>query len=286
MPHPHHIQSNRYMMTAHHGNLDLKFEHRNGRTELIHSKFHVPLQCFRPYYFDSYGRAYVYILTPTGGIVSGDRLDINVHLGPNCKVFLTTQAATKVYKTLGKPSQQSLHCVIEENSSFEYFPDHVILFNNADYEQYSDITLHPGATMIFADLFSAGRLTRGEKFQFSRFKNNIHIHNNTHSIILDKMLLQPTIHHPSAIGSFEEYPYAGTIYIALEDRKIEKIISSLQTPLQKDHSISGHSMIAKNYHTCRILTKHAELLKQEVEQVFAAYRQIGLDESWVPIRKC
>ena len=273
-------------MTGRHGTLNLEFELRNGRTELIHSKFHVPLQCFRPYYFDNQGRAYVYILTPTGGIVGGDHLDITVRLGPSCKVFLTTQAATKVYKSPGQRSRQSLHCLLERNSSFEYFPDHTILFHDADYEQTADVIVEPGATVVFADLFSAGRIARGEKFQFRRFQNEVHIRTKNHSIVLDRMLLQPEEHAPNSVGSFEGYPYAGAIYVGLEDTKLKDVFDSIGTLPTTKEGVAGHSSADQDYGIYRVLTKQAESLKHAIEQVFSTCRQVGLDEPWVPLRKC
>ncbi len=273
-------------MTGRHGTLNLEFELRNGRTELIHSQFHVPLQCFRPYYFDSQGRAYVYILTPTGGIVEGDHLEINVHLRPGCKVFLTTQAATKVYKTSGQRSQQSLHCVLEQNSSLEYFPDHTILFNDADYQQSTDVIVEPGATVVFADLFSAGRIARGEQFQFRRFQNEIHIRTKNHSIMLDKMLLEPKKHTTDTVGSFEGYPYAGTIYIGLEQTRLKDVFESIETLPATQQGIFGHSTVTLNYGICRVLTQQAEPLKRAIEQVFATCRKMGLNDPWIPLRKC
>tara|TARA_B100001971_G_scaffold206853_2_gene226225 strand:+ start:1509 stop:2330 length:822 start_codon:yes stop_codon:yes gene_type:complete len=273
-------------MTGRHGTLDLEFELRNGRTELVHSQFHVPLQCFRPYYFDSQGRAYVYILTPTGGIVGGDHLNINVRLGPDCKVFLTTQAATKVYKTPGQRSRQSLHCLLEKNSSFEYFPDHTILFADADYEQSTNVIVASGATMVLADLFSAGRIARGEQFKFRRFQNEVHIRTIDHSIVIDKMLLQPEEHTPDAVGNFENYPYAGTIYISLEPARLKDSFDLIEALPVTQQGVSGHSRVDPDYGTYRVLTRQAEPLKRAIEQVFSTCRQVGLNEPWIPLRKC
>lgn len=75
-------------------------------------------------------------------------------------MFLTTQAATKVYKTSGQRSRQSLHCVLEQNSSFEYFPDHTILFNDADYEQSADVFMTYQGDIKIGDFGIA--LDRGE----------------------------------------------------------------------------------------------------------------------------
>ena len=273
-------------MTGRHGTLDLAFELRDGLTTLMHSQFHVPLQCFRPYYFDDEGRAYLYILTPTGGIVGGDQLDITIRLGRGCKAFVTTQAATKVYKTRGPRSRQSLHFVLETDSRLEYFPDYTILFSDADYEQSADVVVKPGAMVIFADLFSAGRIARGEQFKFRRFRNEVKIHNNSQQFILDKALIQPDEHQPDSLGSYEGFPYAGTVYMGLNTTRLYNVLETIMTLPATEQSVAGHSMVDSDYAIYRVLTQQAESLKRCIEQVFSTCRQVGFDEPWVAPRKC
>ena len=42
--------------------------------------------------------AYIYIMSPSGGILQGDRYRIDVKLGSNALSHFTTQGATRVYK--------------------------------------------------------------------------------------------------------------------------------------------------------------------------------------------
>lgn len=52
---------------------------------------------------------WIYSLTYGGGIVSGDRISCEFVVGNGCTTVLTTQASTKVYKSLGsKYSEQFL----------------------------------------------------------------------------------------------------------------------------------------------------------------------------------
>ncbi|GAB2302157.1 hypothetical protein Dimus_036175 [Dionaea muscipula] len=60
---------------------------------------------------------WIYSLTYGGGIVSGDSISCNFSIGDGCIAVLTTQASTKVYKSVGnKCSQQILEALLEQGS--------------------------------------------------------------------------------------------------------------------------------------------------------------------------
>ncbi|KAH9747238.1 Urease accessory protein D [Citrus sinensis] len=60
---------------------------------------------------------WVYTLTYGGGIVSGDSISCEITVADACTAVLTTQASTKVYKSLGsKSSEQILEVLLEQGS--------------------------------------------------------------------------------------------------------------------------------------------------------------------------
>ncbi|KAH9747241.1 Urease accessory protein D [Citrus sinensis] len=62
---------------------------------------------------------WVYTLTYGGGIVSGDSISCEITVADACTAVLTTQASTKVYKSLGsKSSEQILEVTVFCNASF------------------------------------------------------------------------------------------------------------------------------------------------------------------------
>lgn len=119
-----------YLMSAagRHGRAELHFARRGQRTILYHQYATVPAQIIRPFYTPDDERAYVFLLTPTGGMLGGDRLDIHIVLEPDAKVCLTTASATKVHPSADLPAEQSLRIDLGAGSSLEYLPEPTILF--------------------------------------------------------------------------------------------------------------------------------------------------------------
>ncbi|KDO36603.1 hypothetical protein CISIN_1g034360mg [Citrus sinensis] len=69
---------------------------------------------------------WVYTLTYGGGIVSGDSISCEITVADACTAVLTTQASTKVYKSLGsKSSEQILEmavpAIVEERGVASFF---------------------------------------------------------------------------------------------------------------------------------------------------------------------
>src|SRR5207253_6838753 len=72
------------------------------------------------------------VLNPTGGLVGGDRLAIDVTIGPAAHGCLTTPSATKVYRTAGAAAEQRVHIRLGAGAILEWVPDHTIPFARSE----------------------------------------------------------------------------------------------------------------------------------------------------------
>ncbi|KAI4363726.1 hypothetical protein MLD38_019906 [Melastoma candidum] len=136
---------------------------------------------------------WVYGLTYGGGIVSGDTISCKFEVGDGCTLVLTTQASTKVYKSLGmKCSQQFLEAEIGSGSVFVLIPDPVTCFSTARYFQKQVFRVAPDSNLVVVDWITSGRHERGEKWDFQLYKsmNNI-VAGDDLPLFLDTILLEP-----------------------------------------------------------------------------------------------
>ncbi len=145
------------------------------------------------------------ITTPAGGILSGDRYDIDVSLGPGAAASVLTTGATKVYR--GPDSRQSAFFRMDEGAFLEYLPHHVIPFADSAYRQENTFSLSEGATLVCWEAYSAGRVGRGERFAFSSLSNRTRISRDGVPEVVDGFEL---------LGGgepFAGYSYTGTIFV-------------------------------------------------------------------------
>jgi urease accessory protein len=107
-----------------------------------------------------------------GGLVAGDETRLDLHLRPNARCYLGTQASTKVYRNPScRPCGHVTHATLDENSLLVFAPDPVQAFANSSYTQRQEFHLAPGAGLVLADWFSSGRAARGERWAFAHFQS-------------------------------------------------------------------------------------------------------------------
>lgn len=175
---------------ARHGELVLTFAEGVGRSLLKTSFFRTPLQVMHPL-IDAAGCACVYILSPTGGIVQGDRYTIHIVVEPGAHALVTTLAATKIYRMPDDHAEQTIHIEVMAGAVLEFVPDAAILFENADFRQAIEITLHDGAVMIFQDSIMAGRLAYGELLKFRQYQNQLTVQDAHGLLLVEKQQIRP-----------------------------------------------------------------------------------------------
>lgn len=152
------------------GILLLKFEKDSlsGNTIIKEQYSRVPLLVQRAMYLEESlpAMAYVYIVSPSGGILQGDRYQIDIKLGNGTYAHVTTQGATRIYKMERNYASQAINIEVKEGGYFEYIPDQIIPFRNSRFYQEVILNVHDSATMIYSKVIVLGRVASGEAFEY------------------------------------------------------------------------------------------------------------------------
>ncbi|KAG6499259.1 urease accessory protein D-like [Zingiber officinale] len=134
---------------------------------------------------------WIYALTYGGGIVSGDLISLVINVGDNCTAALTTQASTKVYKSVhSKCSEQILEATVGKNALLAVIPDPVTCFSTARYSQKQVFRVHSDSNLVVVDWITSGRHESGEKWEFDLYMSTNHIYLEADQpLFLDSVLL-------------------------------------------------------------------------------------------------
>ncbi len=194
------------------GKLRLTFAQQAGRTVLTENYSRPPLQVMRAI-SDNAQCLCIYLLSPTGGVVQGDRYHIQIRVGANTHALFTTQSATKVYKMPDDCAEQFIRIDVESGAIFEFVPDAAILFADADLRQQIEITLHPGALLLLHEVIMPGRYARGEHLQFRRYVNHIVVRDDSGLLLHDAAQIEPAQAELDGIGILEGYRCWGSAYL-------------------------------------------------------------------------
>jgi urease accessory protein len=104
------------------------------------------------------------VLHPPSGIVAGDELEIDVHVGPQAHALLTTPGAGKWYRSGGPEASQRLRLEVAEHGVLEWLPQETIVFDGARACMDTKILLGRKACFIGWEILCLGRRAGGERF--------------------------------------------------------------------------------------------------------------------------
>ena len=77
------------------------------------------------------------IINTAGGVAGGDRLELDVAVGPGGRLVVTTAAAEKVYRTLEPAATIDVRLAVDAGAALAWLPQETILFDRARLERYA-----------------------------------------------------------------------------------------------------------------------------------------------------
>ncbi|WP_247888515.1 urease accessory protein UreD [Azospirillum brasilense] len=144
-----------------HGAATVRFEHRHGATRLATLYHHDPLRVLLP--DPRAGDLPIAVLvTTSGGLVGGDRLDVALSAGPGAAALVTTQAAEKVYRSAGPDCRIDTRVTVEAGGWLEWMPQEAIVFEGSRLRRLTRLELEGDARLIAGEMLVFGRAAFGE----------------------------------------------------------------------------------------------------------------------------
>jgi urease accessory protein len=198
----------------HHGYLALELAGDNGRTALAHQRSRPPLQTFGLQSDDRHGIAYLQIVNPCGGLFEGDSAEVEVSLQRGARLYLTTQAATKVYPAdHGEVTRQRIRLRVASGAILEYFPLPVIPFARALYVQEMAIQVESGGVCLVAEVLAPGRVARGERFAYHLVRSRVAGWVDDQLALFEQVILQPEQDSFAGLGVLDGKSYVASLYV-------------------------------------------------------------------------
>ena len=143
--------------------LDLVFAARQDATRLVHNRHEGPLRLIRALPLQD-GRCQAVIVHPPGGLVGGDRLDLDITLEDGAQVLCTTPGAQKWYRAVRGGARARTRIAAGAGARLEWLPQPTLVYDAAQVDQSLEIALAPDARMIGWECLVLGRAAMGERF--------------------------------------------------------------------------------------------------------------------------
>jgi urease accessory protein len=165
----------------------LAVERWRDRSVVTRSRSVAPLRLLAP---SSRGpAAWVYQSSLGGGFVGGDAIELAVDIAAGARLFLTSQASSKVYR-------QAVSCcrvdaAIDDGGVLVAWPDPIACFAGAAYDQRQRFRLAGTGGVIAVDAWTAGRVAHGEQWAFERLALRTEIEIDGAPVLADAMVVSP-----------------------------------------------------------------------------------------------
>lgn len=105
------------------------------------------------------------LVTTSGGLVGGDRLQVRVTSHEGAAGRVLAQAAEKIYRSTAADSCIGIRLQAEADSWLEWLPQETILFDESRLRRSTEIRAVPGARLLCGEMVVLGRTAMGERMR-------------------------------------------------------------------------------------------------------------------------
>jgi urease accessory protein len=264
------------------GVLELVVADRGGRSVAARQYHQGALRILRPHYLDDSGQVCYVMVNPGGAYLGADLFLIDVEVQDGASLLLTTQSATKIYRTPGSFAEQRMVLRLGEGAQLELAPDQLIAYREARYRQRTHATVHPTSSLILAEVVTPGWSPDGSSFKYEelRLRNEIHVSgaHGTQLLALDNLLIRPPLGDVTGMGFMEGFSHLGSL-IVVDPRVDQALADELHVLTAGFGAHTGVSLTARAAGTAGLVLRSLSTSTGELNHLLRACTGL-LRERW------
>jgi len=173
------------------GTLSLDIGRRGGRSIAVRQFHDGALRILRPHYLDESGQVCYVVINPGGAYLGGDKYLIEVDVAEGADLLLTTQSATKIYRTPNSRAEQLTRVRLGAGARLELLPDPLIAYREASYGQVTVVDMDPTASLVMGEVVTPGWSPDGSLFRYDEIRMRNEISLGGRLTVLDNLLIRP-----------------------------------------------------------------------------------------------
>jgi urease accessory protein len=268
----------------------LEQDQERGKTVVKEQYSKVPLFTQRALYLEESlpSMAYIHIMSPSGGILQGDRYRMDIVLKNKACAHITTQGATRVYRMERNYATQIVNVFVDDGSYLEFIPDQIIPYRDSRFYQTVNLKVHDNGTMIYSEMIVPGRVASGESFQYDICYMKALAKNQKDTLrFIDVAILEPKKRNLKTFGILGTFDVVGSTYILTKADYVKELKDEINSGLHKFTHISGGASILP-YNSgviVRMLGNVASDLRNAIYEIIKITRRIILNASFSGMRK-
>jgi urease accessory protein len=248
------------------GIVEVGFVHTDGRTKLKHLYQTTPLRVL----FPNVARGDVPVAaltTVSGGLVGGDVMEIDVHVGPDASAMVMAQAAEKVYRSNGPDCLIDVSLEVEAGGWLEWLPQEAIVFDGARLRRQLTLKAAAGANFLAGEMLIFGRTAMGEELKHGLLRDAWSVELDGSLVWMDALHLEDDIaeklSHPACFNGARACATA----VASNPDHLD-----LARTLIADDAVEAGATVVNGLLIVRWLSVDAPALRRSFEKFWCGYR--------------
>jgi len=258
--------------------LTLESDSQRNKTIITEQLSRVPLYVQKALYYDETipSMAHVFVLSPSGGVLQGDRYRTDIELKNGAISHITTQGATRLYKMNSNYATQMINLNVGKNCYLEFLPEQLIPYKNSRYYQKATFKIDDSATLVYSETIVPGRVAMGELFDYDVCCLKTLCYDDKQEIKFhDNCILEPKKQTMNSLGIFGNKTVHSMMYVVTKQECIEELYETInQLFKDNDEIIGGASILPNNSGlSVRVLSNSSELNKTTVYNIAQIVRK-------------
>ena len=258
--------------------LTLGFDSQRNKTIITEQRSCVPLYVQRALYYDESipSMAHLFVLSPSGGVLQGDRYRTDIELKNGAMSHITTQGATRIYKMNSNYATQMINLNVGKDCYLEFLPEQLIPYKNSRYYQKATFKVDDSATLVYSETIVPGRVAMGELFDYDVCCLKTLCYDDKQEMKFhDNCILEPKKQTMNSLGIFGNKTVHSMMYVVTKQECIEELYETInQLFKDNDEIIGGASILPNNSGlSVRVLSNSSELNKTTVYNIAQIVRK-------------
>ena len=258
--------------------LTLESDSQRNKTIITEQLSRVPLYVQKALYYDETipSMAHVFVLSPSGGVLQGDRYRTDIELKNGAISHITTQGATRMYKMNSNYATQMINLNVGKDCYLEFLPEQLIPYKNSRYYQKATFKIDDSATLVYSETIVPGRVAMGELFDYDICCLKTLCYDDKQEIKFhDNCILEPKKQTMNSLGIFGNKTVHSMMYVVTKQECIEELYETINQLFKDNDEITGGASILPNNSglSVRVLSNSSELNKTTVYNIAQIVRK-------------
>ena len=258
--------------------LTLGSDSQRNKTIITEQRSCVPLYVQKALYYDESipSMAHLFVLSPSGGVLQGDRYRTDIELKNGAMSHITTQGATRIYKMNSNYATQMINLNVGKDCYLEFLPEQLIPYKNSRYYQKATFKVDDSATLVYSETIVPGRVAMGELFDYDVCCLKTLCYDDKQEMKFhDNCILEPKKQTMNSLGIFGNKTVLSMMYVVTKKECVEELYEIInQIFKDNDEIIGGASILPNNSGlSVRILSNSSEVNKITVYNIAQIIRK-------------